>query len=302
MRVFMTGATGYIGTLVAQDLINNGIEVLGLTRSQRSADKLTKMGGVPVMGTLEDIDTLKTSAQNADAVLHLGFVNDFEHFAQASRIDAQAIESFGEVLNGTDRPLIVTAGTAGLDPNHVLTEKDTGFEGVEKVMPRRSEFLARELVDQGINAYVVRLAPSVHGNGRYGIISMIIAQAQKTDKVPYFGDGQNRWNAVNYQDAAKLFVKALDYALSDNHSLHIFNAVGEGQTKTIEIAKVISQKLNLPLESQPNIDFDSLSDEDAFNVNNLFGLDIPADSKLTQKELNWQPINLSLIADLEKNL
>lgn len=302
MRVFMTGATGYIGTLVAQDLINNEVEVLGLTRSQRSADKLTQMGGIPVMGTLEDLDVLKTSAQKSDAVLHLGFVNDFEHFAQASRIDAEAIESFGEVLKGTDKPLIVTAGTAGLNPNHVLTEEDTGFTGVEKVIPRRSEFLARELVEQGINAYTVRLAPSVHGDGRYGIVSIIVAQAQKTGKVPYFGDWQNRWNAVNYRDAANLFVKALEYALGDNHSLHVFNAVGEGQTKTIDIAKAISQKLNLPMESQPEIDFANLSNEDAFNVNNLFGLDIPADSKMTQKELTWQPSNLSLIADLEKNL
>lgn len=99
-----------------------------------------------------------------------------------------------------------------------------------------------------------------------------------------------------------MFVKALEYALGDNHSLHVFNAVGEGQTKTIDIAKAISQKLNLPMESQPEIDFANLSNEDAFNVNNLFGLDIPADSKMTQKELTWQPSNLSLIADLEKNL
>lgn len=302
MRVFMTGSTGNIGSLVAQELITSGVEVLGLTRSKRSADKLTQMGGTPVMGTLEDLDILQKSAQATDATLHLGFVNDFDHFAQASKIDAAAITTIGDVLKGTDKPLIVTAGTAGLYPNHILTEEDTGFEGIEKVIPRRSEFLARQLVADGVNAYAVRLAPSVHGNGRYGIVSMIIMQAQKTDAVPYFGDGQNRWNAVNRLDAGHLFVLALDYAMKENHPLHIFNAAAEGEIKTKDIADMVAKKLNLPLKVLPAIDYKSLSTKEAFDVNNLFGLDIPTSSELTQKELGWKPAHAGLLQDLDENL
>lgn len=302
MRVFMTGSTGNIGTLVAKELIKKGIDVLGLTRSQKSADKLKVMGGTPVMGTLEDIDVLKQSAKETDATLHLGFVNDFDHFAEASRVDAEAIAAMGEVLKGTNKPLIVTAGTAGLDPNHILTENDMGFEGVEKIMPRQSEFLARQLIETGVNANVVRLAPSVHGNGGYGIISLIIFQAKKMGAVPYFGDGQNRWNAVNREDAGHLFVLVLDYALQQEHSLHIFNAAAEGQIKTKDIADKISKKLSLPLKAQPALDFENLSTEQAFDVNNLFGLDIPASSELTQKETGWKPEHIGLLEDLEENL
>lgn len=298
----MTGATGNIGSLVVKELIDNGVEVLGLTRSQKSAEKLKAMGGVPVMGTLEDLDVLKKTAKTTDATLHLGFVNDFDHFEQASKIDAAAITAFGQVLKGTDKPLIVTAGTAGLDPNNILTETDTGFEGVERIMPRRSEFLARQLVEDGVNANVVRLAPSVHGNGGYGIVSLIIFQAQKTGSVPYFGNGQNRWNAVNREDASHLFVLALQYALKEKHSLHVFNAASEGQIRTKEIAEVISKKLSLPLQELPALDFNKLSTQQAFDVNNLFGLDIPAASELTQKELGWIPDHIGLLEDLEENL
>ncbi|KRN97964.1 oxidoreductase [Companilactobacillus kimchiensis] len=298
----MTGSTGNIGSLVAQELIDKGIEVLGLTRSQKSADKLKAQGGIPVMGTLEDLDVLKESAKATDATLHLGFVNDFAHFAEASRVDAAAITAMGEVLKGTDKPLIVTAGTAGLDPNHILTETDTGFMGVEKVMPRRSEFLARQLQEAGVNAYTVRLAPSVHGNGGYGIVSMVIYQAQQAGAVSYFGNGENCWNAVNREDAGHLFVLALDYALKENHPLHVFNAAAEGQIKTIDIATTIADQLHLPLKQLPALELDKLTTEETFDVTNLFGLDIPASSELTQKELGWKPTHVSLLADLKENL
>lgn len=302
MKVFMTGATGNIGSLVTQELVNKGIEVWGLTRSQRSADKLKQMGGIPVMGTLENLSVLKEMAKKVDAILHLGFVNDFAHFDEASRIDTEAITAIGEVLKGTDKPLIVTAGTAGLDPNHILTENDKGFEGVEKIMPRRSEFLVRQLVDEGVNANVVRLAPSVHGNGGYGIISLVIMQSQENESVTYFGDGQNRWNAIHREDASHLFVKALDYTLKDGHLLHVFNAVAEGQIKTIMIAEVIADKLNLPLQSKTALNFSNLTNEETFDVNNLFGLDIPSSSTLTQSELDWHPTHIDLLNDLKHNL
>lgn len=293
----MTGATGYVGTQVAKELIKNNYQVYGLTRSDKSAQKLTGLGGIPVKGTLEDLDILKKSAQDADAILHLGFTNDFDHFDKATKMDQDAIETMGEAIKGTNKPLIVTAGTAGLDPGVVLTENDLGFPGYDDVSPRQSEQTARRLVKEGVNSATVRFAPSVHGDGRYGLISMMVQMAQKNGVVTYFGNGENRWNAVNYLDAAHLFVLALEYRLKNTGEMRVFNAVGEGEVKMIDIVNTIAKKLDLPTKSLPQHETGA-----SFDVTQTFGADYPVSSELTQKELNWKPDHIGLLDDLKENL
>lgn len=297
MKIFMTGATGYVGTQVAKELIKNNYQVYGLTRSDKSAQKLTDLGGIPIMGTLEDLDTLKKSAQEADAILHLGFTNDFDHFDKATKMDQDAIETMGEAIKGTNKPLIVTAGTAGLDPGVVLTENDLGFPGYDDVSPRQSEQTARRLAKEGVNSATVRFAPSVHGDGRYGLISMMAQMAQKNGAVTYFGNGENRWNAVNYLDAAHLFVLALEYRLKNTGDMRVFNAVGEGEVKMIDIVNTIAKKLDLPTKSLPQPKAGA-----SFDVTQTFGADYPASSVLTQNELNWKPDHIGLLDDLKENL
>lgn len=302
MKIFMTGATGYVGSLVAEELIKNGNEVIGLTRSDKSAQKLIDIGGTPVMGTLEDLDILKKESESADAILHLGFINDFDHFAKAATIDKNAIEAIGETIKGTRKPLIVTAGTTGMHPGTVLTENDLGDKNIINAMPRKSESTALKLLAEGVNASIVRFAPSVHGDGRFGLISMMIMQAQKDGFVPLHGDSNNRWNAVNRHDAAHLFVLALDYSLNNKGNLHIFNAVGEGQIQMKDIINEVAKKLNVPVKHLPEITVTDLAPAEQLNVANSFSVDMPADSTLTQSEVNWVPDHIGLIDDLEQNL
>lgn len=302
MKIFITGATGNVGSLVTKKLVDSKNEVIGLARSKNSEEKLKLVGATPLRGNLEDLDILKKGATESDATIHLGFVNNFVNPQRANTIDANAINAMGHAIKGTQKPLIVTMGLGGLFPNHILLETDTGFNGIEKIISRKSELIARQLISQGINANVVRLAMSVHGNERYGLVSLLIQQAKKNKFVSYFGNGDNYWNAVNVNDVADLFISALNYTQSSKHSLHVFNAVAEGKLPTKKIAETISNKLNLPLKQQPSLEFHNNEINQIFMVDKSFAGNFPVSNELTKSKLNWHPKGTGLLEDLKISL
>ena len=241
MKIFVTGASGFIGSKVVKELVETGHEVTGLARSDESAKVVTDAGAKVLKGNLEDLDVLKQGVSQADAVLHTAFVNDFANFAKSNEIDKAAIEAMDEVLLGTSKPIVVTGGILGLPKtNGFATEADTAPE-----LPRSSEAAAMALVEKNINASVVRLPPSVYGAGKYGLVSLIMELAQKNSLSVYIGEGNNRWPTVHYMDAAHLFCLAIEKGLKGMR----YNAVGKEGVTMRDIAESIGEKLNIPVKS-----------------------------------------------------
>ncbi|ORA62234.1 SDR family oxidoreductase [Mycobacteroides franklinii] len=287
MRVFVTGASGFVGSAVVRELIDSGHQVTGLARSDSSAAKLAAAGAQVHRGSLGDLDSLRAGAAAADGVAHLAFVHDFENYVEAANIDRTAIAAIGEVLAGTERPFVVTSGLAGFGLGRPLTEEDAAA----RESPRVSEE-ALVLADRGVRVSAVRLAPSVHGEGDHGFVPRLIEVARTKGISAYPGDGSNRWPAVHRLDAAQLFRLALENAPAGAR-LH---GVAEGGIPVRDIAEVIGRHLGLPVESVPV--------EQAFDhfgwLGGFFALDLPASSALTQERLDWHPVHPGLIADLEK--
>ena len=290
MRVFVTGATGHIGSRVVAELLDSGHEVLGLARSDKSAAALTAAGAQVHRGALDDLDSLRAAAAGADGVIHLAFIHDFSNYAAAGATDLRAVETIGEVLVGTDSPFVVTSGTAGVKPGHVLTEDDP--HGVDS--PRGpSENTAIALAERGVRSSVVRLAPSVHGPAdHHGFISTLINVAREKGVSAYVGDGANRWPAVHELDAARLFRLALEAAPAGTR-LH---GVGDEGVPFRDIAEVIGRHLSLPVVS---IARDKAGAHFGW-LGGLVSLDIPASSTVTQKLLEWRPQHPGLLADFDE--
>ncbi|OHU31468.1 3-beta hydroxysteroid dehydrogenase [Mycobacteroides franklinii] len=287
MRVFVTGASGFVGSAVVRELIDFGHQVTGLARTDSSAVKLAAAGAQVHRCSLGDLDSLRAGAAAADGVAHLAFVHDFENYVEAANIDRSAIAAIGEVLAGTGRPFVVTSGLAGFGLGRPLTEEDAAAPE----SPRVSEE-ALVLADRGVRVSAVRLAPSVHGEGDHGFVPRLIEIARAKGVSAYPGDGSNRWPAVHRLDAAQLFRLALENAPAGAR-LH---GVAEGGIPVRDIAEVIGRHLGLPVESVPV--------EQAFDhfgwLGGFFALDLPASSTLTQERLDWHPVHPGLIADLEK--
>lgn len=293
MKVFLTGATGFIGSAVIQELISNGHQVLGLARNDDAADKLKKAGAEVHRGDLEDLDSLRSGANAADAVIHTGFIHDFSRFAEVCEIDKVAIDTMAAVLKGTDKPFIVTSGTALVSPGTLATE-DTRTP-LHTNFPRKSEQAADAAAELGVNASVVRLSPSVHGEGDvHGFVPILVKTAREKGVSAYVGEGLNRWNAVHRLDAALLYRLALDKSAPGLR----FHAVGEEAITFKTIAEEIGKQLNIPVVS--------ISAEEApahFGWFVSFAtIDAPASSKLTQKLLNWTPTHQTLLADLQQGV
>ncbi|MBZ4418492.1 SDR family oxidoreductase [Myxococcus sp. RHSTA-1-4] len=290
MRVFITGATGFIGSAIVQELLAAGHRVVGLARSDAAARALAAAGAEVHRGDIEDLDGLRRAAAASDGVIHNGFIHDFTRYKEACEIDRRAIEALGAELVGSDRPLVVTSGTALVAPGRLATEDDA--PGVDSsVMPRvATEEAAAALVARGARVSLVRL-PVVHGKGDHGFVPMLIALAREKGVSAYVGDGRNRWNAAHRLDAARLFKLALEKAPAGAR-LH---AVAEEAIAFREIAEVIGRRLDLPVVAR--------SAEDAAShfgwFVNFARLDFPASSKLTQERFGWRPVQPSLIADLE---
>ncbi len=286
MRVFVTGATGWVGSAVVADLIGAGHQVAGLARSRDKAAALAATGADVVLGTLDDLEVLRGAASAAEAVIHTAFNHDFSRFAENAQQDRRAIELFGEVLEGSDRPLIVTSGVALLAPGRVATEADVPPS--DPAYPRRSEATARALAERGVRASTIRLAPSVHGLGDHGFMPILIGMARQTGVSAYIGEGLNRWPGVHRLDAARLYRLALESGV-DQPAYH---AIADEGVAFRDIATVIGRQLGLPVESREREHFGWFAD--------FAGADMPASSARTQALLGWTPTGPDLLADIDQ--
>jgi nucleoside-diphosphate-sugar epimerase len=288
MRVFVTGATGFIGTPVVAELIAAGHQVLGLARSDEGAKSIAAIGAEVLRGSLEDLDSLRNGASASDAVIHLGFVHDWSNFAESCQIDRRAIEAFGSVLAGTDKPLIVTAGAAGLaGPGQVATEDH--LVPPDFPFPRVSEQTALSL--NGVRAAIMRL-PQVHDPVKQGLITPIIDVYREKGVCAYVGDGLNRWPAAHVMDVARLYRLAIENAEPGAK----YHAVAEEGVPMRDIAETIGRRLKLTVKS--------ITPEEAGAFFGWLGMFVAQDMRVssaqTQKKLGWQPTGPGLIADLEQ--
>jgi nucleoside-diphosphate-sugar epimerase len=288
MRVFVTGASGWVGSALVPELLDAGHHVVGLARSEESAEKLAAAGAEVMRGSLEDLGSLQDGATKADAVIHLAFVHDFDQYDAATHVDRQAIAAMGDALVGSDRPLVIASGVATTAVGRPATENDPAAPG----FPRsQASTLTLELAEKGVRSTVVRLPPTVHGNGDAGFIPTIIRVARVRGVSGYIAAGHNVWPAVHRCDAARVFRLALEHAAPAS----VWHAVCEEGVPTRTIAEVIGRHLDLSVVS--------VAPEDAgahFGwIGGFWGVDVPTSSVLTRERLGWQPTGPGLVEDLE---
>jgi nucleoside-diphosphate-sugar epimerase len=295
MRIFVTGASGWIGSAVVADLLAADHEVLGLARTEVSAETVTAAGAEVLRGDIGDLDVLRAAAEESDGVVHLAFRHDIAFtgdFETAVNSDLAAIEVLGEALVGTDRPLAIASGVAGLKPGTLATERDMGepFPGAGgRVLNERA---ALALAERGVRSMSVRFAPTVHGAGDNGFIAMIVAADRAAGSAAYIGEGVNRWAAVHRSDAARLVRLGIEGAPAGS----VLHAISEEGVAIRDIAEAIGQRLDLPVTSitteQAETHFGFLA--------RFLALDMPVSSARTRELLSWEPSGPGLITDLEQ--
>ncbi|MBY6255866.1 MULTISPECIES: SDR family oxidoreductase [Phytobacter] len=286
MHVFLTGASGWVGSAVAEDLLAAGHQVTGLVRNAQKAQALVALGMQVVTGTLDDHQLLHDGASRADAVIHTAFNHDFSRFSENCAQDERAIQILGEALHGSDRPLLVTSGVAMIAPGRLATENDLPF--VAPAYPRRSEAAARELADKGVRAATIRLSPTVHGVGDHGFIPILMDLAKQTGVSAWPEDAENRWAAVHRRDAATLYRLALETGMTQA----VYHAVAEEGILFRDIAQAIGKHLGVPAEPRAREHFGWFAD--------FASLDMAASSEQTRAVLGWHPTHPTLLADLEQ--
>jgi nucleoside-diphosphate-sugar epimerase len=290
MRVFVTGATGFVGTAVVQELIAAGHEVLGLARTEAAAKAVAAAGAEAHRGSLEDAESLRRGAKGAEGVIHAAFIHDFGKMAAAAETDKLAIETLGAVLAGSNRPFVVTSAIGLLASGRIGTEADAPDSNSGGAHRIASEEAALALASRGVRVSVVRLPSSVHGEGDHGFVPALIRIAREKGVSAYIGDGSNRWAAVHKKDAAAVFRLALEKGPAGTR----FHAVGDEGVRTRELAEAIGRGLALPVVSKPL----AQAAEHFTWLARFFTGDVPASSARTQQQLGWQPRELGLLADL----
>lgn len=288
MRVFVTGAAGFIGTAVTQELLAHGHEVLGLARSDANVAALEKLGAKVHRGSLEDLDSLRAGAAASDGVIHLAFNHDFSRFAENGQLDKHAIEAMGAALEGNNKPFIVTSGTLLVAPGRVAVETDPVRPG----FPRVSETAGLAFAERGVRAMAVRL-PQVHGgDGKCGLVGWLLNIAKEKGVSAYVGDGGNRWSGAHRLDVARLYRLALENGKAGTS----YHAVADEGVPARDIAEIVGRATKLPVVS---IAPEQVAEH--FGVMAHFaGLDGPASSALTQQWLGWKPTQIGMIADISR--
>lgn len=294
MRVFITGAAGFIGKATVKELIQNGHQVLGLARSDASAATITKLGGEPHPGSLEDLESLKSGAKASDGVIHLAFIHNFQNLNHSAAVDRAAIEAMGETLAGTGKPLIIASGLLDLAEGRLATEDDKG-DPKQALSDRfkADDIIAALSTDKQVRGMIMRFSPTVHGDNDWAFIPMFIKMAREKGKAVYIGDGSSRWPAVHRDDAAVL----LRLALEKGRAGGVYHAVAEEGIPIKDIMGTIGKRLNLPVKGT--------SVEEATGVLGFFAtliaMDNPVSSEKTRKELGWTPTRPGLLEDVEAN-
>ncbi len=302
MRLFVTGASGWIGSAVTSELIESGHQVIGLARSDASAAALTAVGAEVHRGTLDDLDSLRDLAAASDGVIHLAFMHDVAFtggFQRAADADRRAVETFGDALAGSDRPLVIASGTLGVALGRLATERDghvldpaIAALGAGPQTRHGTAELVLSLASRGVRSSVLRLPPTNHGKGDHGFMACLVGIARDKGVAGYIGDGSNRWPAVHRLDSAHLFCLAVESAPAGS-TLH---AVADEGVPIRAIAEVIGRHLGIPVES--------VSPENAAAhftwMAGFIGLDSPASSALTRELLGWEPAQPGLIGDLDE--
>lgn len=289
MRVFVTGASGFVGSAVVRELIGAGHEVVGLVRSDAGAESVAAAGGRPLRGSLEDLDSLREGAAGADGVIHTAFIHDFTNFGHSLEVDRAALDALGTTLAGTGRPLVISSGCVGVPQDgRPLTEDDPTSPSWPRIV---SDERALSYLDREVRVSVLRL-PIVHGEGDHGFLSTLVAIAREKGVSAYLGDGSNRWPAVHRLDAAHLFRLALESAPAGAH-LH---AVAEEGVAFREIAEVVGRQLDVPVRSVP---VEAAGDH--FGWLGAFATaDLRVSSAQTRDRYGWHPVHPELVPDLEK--
>lgn len=290
MLIFVTGATGFVGSAVVRELLEAGHRVLGLARSEAAAQALVAAGAEAHRGALDDLASLEAGAAAADAVIHTAFVHDFARFAESCEIERRAVTALGDALVGSSRRLIVTSGTGLLPPGRPTTEDDVPVPGHS---PRiASEQAAAAVAARGVDVAIVRLPASVHGAGDHGFVPLLIGISREKGRAAHIDDGANRWAAVHRFDAARLYRLALETDVAGG----VWHAVAEEGIPFHALTEVFGRRLGLPSVG--------LTQEEAaahFGWFTMFaGLDIPSTSRLTRERLAWSPSGPGLLADLEE--
>jgi nucleoside-diphosphate-sugar epimerase len=303
MRVFITGASGWIGSALVAELIEAGHQVVGLARSEASAKALVAAGAEVQSGTIDDLGTLRAAAAGSDGVAHLAFKHDLAFsggFQEAADADRRAIETLGEALAGSGKPLVIASGTFGTaSPGRVSTESDghgpvspMAHAGPGPTTRWETAEITLALASRGVRSSIVRLAPTNHGEGDNGFMAALVGIARDKGASGYIGDGSNRWPAVHRLDSAHLFRLALESAPAGS-TLH---GVAEEGVPIRDVAEVIGRHLDVPVVSVPP----EQASEHFSWLGGFIGLDSPASSDLTRELLGWQPVQIGLIADLDK--
>jgi nucleoside-diphosphate-sugar epimerase len=302
MRIFVTGASGWIGSAVVPELIDAGHQVIGLARSDASAGALTAAGAEVLHGTIDDLDVLRSGTEASDGVIHLAFKHDLAFsgdFQGAADADRRAVETFGEALAGSEKPLLIASGLLGVTPGRVATEQDghgahaavAAFGGGPQARWETAEFTLA-LASRGVRSSIVRLSPTNHGDGDNGFMATLVGIARERGVSGYIGDGANRWPAVHRLDSAHLFGLAVEQAPAGS-TLH---AAAEEGVPIRDVAEVIGRHLDVPVVSIPAED----AGEHFTWLGGFLGLDAPASSAWTRELLGWEPTQPGLIDDLDQ--